>query len=311
MGNEIARTTGEMTLSADQVELVKRTICKGATDDELALFVQQCKRTGLDPFSKQIHAVKRWDAKAQREVMSIQVGIDGFRLVAERTREADGQEGPFWCGADGVWKDVWLAKEHPEAARVLVYRKGQSHPYVGVARYGAYVQTKKDGAPNTFWARMPDVMLAKAAEALALRKAFPQELSGLYAPEEMGDEQHAEHVPHGNGHAAPHTVPSVRSIPSESKPAAPAATGKPQTLHINAEQWGFLKNTLTRNQLSQAKCLAHYALTSPREFPSDHYDDALRKAQNNYAAWRLDQVPDVPAEREPGVEDEEEVPISG
>lgn len=169
----------------DQVSLIQRTICKGSTPDELKLFLGQCQRTGLDPFSKQIHAVKRWDGKAQREVMAIQVGVDGFRLVAERTEQTDGQEGPFWCDVDGQWSDVWVHNTPPMAAKVIVYRKGQSRGYTGIAHWNEYHQTTRDGAVTTMWARMPALMLAKCAECLALRKAFPQELSGLYSPEEM------------------------------------------------------------------------------------------------------------------------------
>lgn len=173
-------------LSREQIELLKDTICKGASDAELALFVATTNRLRLDPFARQIFAVWRWDPELKRKVMQAQVSIDGFRLVAERTGEYRGQTPPQWCGWDGKWRDVWLEEEPPAAARIGVYRAGFADPLYRVATFQSYVQLTKQGEPNKTWRTMPDVMISKCAESVALRAAFPNDLSGVYTAEEMG-----------------------------------------------------------------------------------------------------------------------------
>jgi len=156
----------------EQTQLISTTIAPGCSGDELRLFAYACQRTGLDPFSKQIYAIKRGGK------MTIQAGIDGLRSIAERTGQLDGSE-TLWCGDDGAWTDVWLGSKPPAAAKTTIWRKGASHPFTGVARFADY------NAGQGLWSKMGATMIAKCSEALALRKAFPADLSGVYSTDEM------------------------------------------------------------------------------------------------------------------------------
>ena len=167
------------------LDLIKRTIAVGASNDELALFVAQCKRTGLDPFARQINFVMRRSKSPNGDWMqkaTIMVSIDGARLMAARTGLYNGSQ-TWWCGDDAQWLDVWMSERPPAAAKVTVWRgTGQ---FTGIALWREY------GAPaqGPVWRSMPAHMLAKCAEMLALRKAFPAELSGLYSADEMAQNE--------------------------------------------------------------------------------------------------------------------------
>lgn len=160
-------------------DLIKRTICKGSSDEELELFIHACKRTGLDPFMKQIYAVKRWSSSDKKEVMTMQTSIDGFRVIAERTgRYAPGPESKYEYDKEGnlISATAYVKK---------LTLDGTWHVISATAFFEEYAQRTKDGVLMQFWTKMPHVMLSKCAESLALRKSFPAELSGLYTMEEM------------------------------------------------------------------------------------------------------------------------------
>ncbi|MBM4722561.1 phage recombination protein Bet [Rhodococcus hoagii] len=196
---EIATTTGSALaiasdqegFTAKQIAALKQLGVDEATDGDLQVFFHQCQRTGLDPFARQIYMIgrrqKEWNPRTREETWStkytIQTGIDGFRLIASRTGQLDGYEDTLWCGQDGKWTDVWLKREAPAASKVTVIRNGARYP--AVALFTEYAGLTNKGELTKMWREKGALMLAKCAEALALRKAFPQDLSGLYTSDEM------------------------------------------------------------------------------------------------------------------------------
>jgi len=165
-------------------QLIIDTYCKGATPSEFKLFKSICAKTNLCPISKQIYAVFRWDSKLGRDSMTTQTSIDGLRLVAERTEcYAPGRASEYKYDSQGNLLSA--------TSFVKKYTKdGTWHEVSYEADFSEYCQkfhNKKTGKQELtqFWAKMPKVMLAKVAEAAALRKAFPHQLAGLYIKEEM------------------------------------------------------------------------------------------------------------------------------
>lgn len=160
-----------MRLDLEQRALIRRTITRQFTEDEHQTFIAACESTGLNPFTGQIYAVGRWDKQASRNIMAVQPSIDSYRVAAARSGAYAGQIGPLWLDAQGNWHDVWLSSEPPVAAKVAVLRKGFPEPIWAVARWSTYVQKTREGNPMGQWRTSPEIMIANAAERLAMRRA--------------------------------------------------------------------------------------------------------------------------------------------
>lgn len=204
-----AALAAQMGYSPEQLDLITNTVAKGATPLELQMFLTYARRTGLDPIARQIHFV------ARRDGGTIQVGIDGYRLMAERTGLYAGNDDPVF---DGSTKDGYPAK-----AIVTVWKlvAGTRCPFTASARWEEYAPYYKDGL-GTMWKKMPHNMLGKCAEAAALRKAFPAELSGVYTSEEM---QQADVLPAA---AMPAAAAHVNTATGEIIDAEPTLTPRQQ-----------------------------------------------------------------------------------
>ena len=185
----------DQTAFTDQQRAVLAHMGAGdAPEADLAVYAHVCQRSGLDPFARQIHMIGRTsnvnEGGQWRSVTkyTIQTGIDGYRLIGRRAADARGVtislDPPEWAHEDGSWRPVWSrAWGLPIAARVTIRRGGE--PFTAVAMFDEYRQAKRDGTLTSMWAQRPAGQLAKCAEALAWRMAFPQDLSGIYVDDEM------------------------------------------------------------------------------------------------------------------------------
>jgi phage recombination protein Bet len=250
-----------ITWTPEQQQLISSSIAPGCTPDELKLFAYACQRTGLDPFSRQVYAIKRSGK------MSIQVGIDGLRSIAERSGELDGSA-TYWIGdtEGSQWSDVWLGSKPPAAAKTIIWRKGCSHSFTATARFQDY------NAGQGLWSKMPAAMIAKCSEALALRKAFPA-CAGLYTVDEM--EQETVTV---TATPAPALAPAAPAGDAKVFAAGKAAIAKAtsiQQLEDIAARMELRKNDLSQQQfdtLLELSLARETELVPPAATPSDDAD---------------------------------------
>lgn len=162
-----------------RVELIRQQLANGAPQLEFDFFIALCRRTGLSPEAKQIYLIKRG------EKWTPQTSIDGYRLIADRSHVYAGGDRPVFEESGQLTQSG--GKLRPDVAVVTVWKlvQGVRCAFTAEARWDEYAATDKAGKPTGQWSAMPYLMLAKCAEALALRRAFPAELSGLYTDAEM------------------------------------------------------------------------------------------------------------------------------
>ena len=228
--------------TAAQLSLIKSTYAKDCTDDEFALFIQVAQRTGLDPFSRQIYAIKRAGK------MVIQTSIDGYRLIADRGGNyAGNDEAVFVHNAEGGLMRA--------SVKVWKFVKGVRCDFTAMADWDEYVQLDSKGVITSMWATKRYIMLAKCAEAQALRKAFPADLSGLYTHEEMGQ---ADNVPVAK------VAPRVLRGPVVKDLQPPLSVEETKALRL-PDTMGEVPGGVTNEQLARIVALKKAAKFTPEE----------------------------------------------
>jgi phage recombination protein Bet len=240
MSTELAIRPDQTSFDEKQLAALRSIGVQNAPPADVALFFHQAARTGLDPFLRQIYLINRGGK------WGIQTAIDGFRLIRDRKGTYQGHD-EEWCGPDGVWRDVWLDPNvPPAAARVSVFVKGYQRPVVGIALWTEYAQIGRDNKPQSVWASKPALMLAKCAEALALCKAYPQDLSGLYTSDELPEaEQGADGV---------HVVTTMQEDVRKPPARRPSPTAQPVRSHgeVFTEWYVIVRNTYDMDALIRA-----------------------------------------------------------
>lgn len=297
--NVPAQADEAMAAWRQKIDLIKRMVARGATDDELELFLYRAKQLGLDPLSGQIHFIKRkqYNPETDRyeEVATIQVGIEGLLVVAQRTGLLGGVKRDVICDEKGRLVAAWAE----------VIRKDWAEPVREVVYFEEYCQRKKDGSPAGLWAKMPKQQLKKCALAAALRIAFPNELSGVYAPEELDQalnpppERQADN---GNQGSQPQVIPPK---PTNGRPAELASEAQRKKIFVMAKELGLTSDDL--KEISKRR----YGKDSSKELTKAEASDFieyLTRLENGEEFWPpLEEAELEEAPHELGMEELEEL----
>ena len=212
----------EMWTAKQQAALATLGI-KDANPADLAVFMHYCQKTGLDPFSRQIYMISRREKQGDGYVnkQTIQVGIDGFRVIRDRVAARLGAtveyEDTIWYDADGSAHTVWLWDHAPTACNVTVVKDGKRFP--GVVRTASYAATNRQGDMVAQWRAQPDHMIEKCAEAFALRRAFPHDLGGIQLDDEVPQPPAEPAAHNGNGRVTAAMITARPSAPQNASPA--------------------------------------------------------------------------------------------
>lgn len=304
--NEIAvASVGALALDPHQTEwtepqkaaLTQLGIANAPAGDQL-VFLHQAQRTGLDPFAKQIYMIGRRDSRAPGGYkFTIQAGIDGLRVIAERTGRYEGRTPISWCGEDGVWRDVWLDKNRPPtAARCGVHKDRFREPTVAVAVFSEYAATQKSGDLTQMWASKPAHMIGKVAEALALRAAFPHDLANIFTPEETDKD---------TPQAEPGVGEAGESIKTADDTAQIEKYQPTSEQMVTSDQKTEIAGRIRDLGLGKDEGLALYAEATGREVPMT---TLLSAAEAEKVLDALTELSKKRAEAEPEIADAEVVP---
>lgn len=283
-GNGGIITEKAAKLSQEDIQVVRDSVFKDATDSELKLYLHDCQRTGVHPLDRLIHPTIHTDRKTGARRYTAITSIDLFRARAEDTGTYAGNDDPVYSGAS--MSDAF-------AAQVTVYKivSGTRCPFSATARWSEY---KPAEGKDFMWTKMPFLMLGKCAEALALRKAFPRQLHGLYTPEEMAQakatpqekaaEVEAKATEVVNYFAGRRDQDPATSPPTDSPSGQPATAPKVATPFLSEAQRKMLYARYTKAGKTDEEVKNHlfdvYGIESSKEIPKNLLDTILAWAED-------------------------------